>query len=93
MKEKVKRGNIGWNRLWMTLNTVRENLGLAKHVEKRNHKIFNRRLIYITVKICQEWNLILVSSCSLGDGKRKRNRVESGSITYQRPQELSSRKD
>lgn len=93
MKEKVKSGNIGWNRLWTTLNTVRENLGLAKHVGKRNHKIFNRRLICITVKICQEWNLILVSSCSLGDGKRKRNRVESGSITYQRPQELSSRKD
>ena len=79
----------------MILNTVREDLGLAQHVERRNHKIFSRGLIYITLKICQEWNLILVSSCSLGDGKqkRKRNGDGSGSITYQRPQELSSRKD
>lgn len=32
----------------MILNTVSEHLDLAKHVERRNHKIFSRGLIYIT---------------------------------------------
>ena len=74
MKEKVKVEILDGIDYGMILNTVRKNLGLAKHVERRNHKIFNSGVIYITVKICQEWNLILVSSCSLGDERQKKRK-------------------
>ena len=50
MKEKVKVEILDGIDYGMILNTVRKNLGLAKHVERRNHKIFNSGVIYITVK-------------------------------------------
>lgn len=40
---KVK---VGVERFWRTLNTITKNLSFIKYIERRNHKVSSRGMIY-----------------------------------------------
>lgn len=50
VKKKVGVERLDGTRLWRTLNIITKNLGFIIYIERRNHKIFNRGMIYTAYK-------------------------------------------